>query len=263
MGGPCTPWVTVAETQTVPGADRLSADLLQEGIDVASGSLYRRSGRQFSGVCTDVVRPLKRLYVTENAPWWFQWMWSDGPTVHTCGRPPSRNCGCGPLPEITLGAGPIRQILEVRIDGAVLDPSAYRVDDRRWLVRIDGDSFPCCQNLAKDPLTDDDTFQVTFEWGEAPPVGGTVAAKVLAVEIAKMLAGGPCQLPQRLQNVTFNGSSYTLLDPMAFLDNGLTGIYVVDLFLTDVNPHKLQRRSTVISPDITRPVRRTAVAPGS
>lgn len=265
MGGPCTPWVTLDEVQGTPGAQDIDADVLQTALEVASGSLWRRSGRQYSGVCSDTVRPLRRMYALDGGlgGWAPLWGWRDGINAHSCGYPPNRNCGCGPLPEITLGAYPIRDIIEVRIDGAVLDPAAYRVDDRRWLVRIDGQSWPCCSDLSKNPLTDPNTFQVTFEWGQSPPPGGTVAARVLAVEIGKMLTGSDCDLPRRLQNVTFNGSSYTLLDPMNFLNDGLTGIYIVDLFLTDVNPHKLQRRSSVISPDIPRPVRRTAVAPGS
>jgi len=59
------------------------------------------------------------------------------------------------------------------------------------------------------------------------------------------------------------GASYTLLDPLTFLDKGRTGVYYVDLFLAAVNPAGLIRRAQVISSDIRRPVRRTAVTPGS
>jgi hypothetical protein len=262
VGGPCTAWVTVGELQTLPGATDIDAGVLADAIDVAGELLYRLSARQFPGVCNDVVRPLRREYSTDGTLG--RWWWRDGILGHSCGYPPSRDCGCGPLPEITLGAYPIREIIEVRIDGAVLSPSAYRVDDRRWLVRIDGQAFPCCQRLDLDPLTDLDTFQVTFSWGQPPPAAGVAAVKIFALEIAKMLGGDQsCMLPQRLQNIVTAGGTYALLDPMTFLNDGLTGIYLVDAFIKAVNPNRLQRRSSVISPDIGRPVRRTAVAPGS
>lgn len=266
MGGPCTPWVTLAETQAVADADGLDEDLLGEMIVVASEILYKLSARQFAGECTDVVRPLQRWYATEGgfgAAWsnWRAW-WG----VHACGRPPERAGGCGPLSEITLGVYPLRAITEVRIDGHVIDPTTYRIDDHRWLVRIDQtgpQSFPCCQDLIRDPLTDLNTFQVTDQWGSAPPTSGVVAAKVLAIELTKGASGSPCNLPQRVLSLQQQGASFTLLDPLTFLDQGKTGIYLVDLFLHTVNPNRLQRRASVISPDIPRPVRRTSTVPGS
>lgn len=264
MSGPCTAWVTLGEVQAQPGAENLSDLALLEAIDVASELLYRFSGRQFAGECSDVVLPLKRFYNVGGgfpSAWWY---WRSWWGYHTCGRPPQRAGGCSGLPELTLGAYPVREVQEVRIDGLVVDPTFYRVDDRRWLVWIDqtGD-FGCCHNLAADPMTDLDTFQVTFTWGQAPPTAGVVAARTLAIELARANANLSCSLPQRVTSVTMQSISYVLLDPMAFLDKGRTGIYSVDLFLNAVNPHSLARRSTVISPDFPRPVRRAGTVPGS
>lgn len=268
MGGPCSPWVTLEYVQESPNSDGLDDTLLSNMIDVAGELLYALSGRQYAGVCTDVVLPLRRWYDVEgdqnfpSSAYGWRSMWG----VHSCGRPPERAGGCGPLSEITLGAYPVRQVTEVRIDGQVIDPTTYRVDDHRWLVRIDQTgptSWPCCQSLDLNPLVDLDTFQVTFEWGMAPPVAGVEAARQLAIELAKGASGNPCNLPQRVLSLTVPGATYTMLDPLTFLDKGRTGLYFVDLFLRAVNPYGLARRSSVISPDIRRPVRRTSTIPGS
>jgi hypothetical protein len=267
VGGPCTPWVTLAETQQVPDAQDLDEDLLEEMIVVSSEILYRLSGSQFAGECTDTVLPLQRWYTANNgalpAGWgdWRAW-WG----IHTCGRPPERAGGCGPLSEITLGVYPLRAITEVRIDGTVIDPTTYRIDDRRWLVRVDQtgpSSWPCCSDISRDPLAEFGAFQVVDEWGQAPPVSGVRAAKRLAIELTKSESGSNCNLPQRVMNLQMQGASYALLDPLTFLDKGRTGITIVDYFLRSVNPAGLQRRAQVISPDVPRPVRRTSTVPGS
>jgi hypothetical protein len=268
MAGPCSPWVTSAEVLATPSAEGLDAGLVDEMILVAGEVLYSLSGQQYAGVCSDVVRPLQRWFALDGGQFGFPpgWQsWRNWWGVHSCGLPPSRAGGCGPLSEITLGAYPLREIIEVRIDGIVIDPTTYRIDDRRYLVRVDqtGETFPCCQNLAADPTVDVNTFQVAFEWGQAPPTSGRRACIRLATELAKAESGNPCNLPERVLNLQSQGISFALIDPQTFLDKSRVGIYLVDLFLAAVNPHGLRRRSTVISPDIPRPVRRTSTSPGS
>lgn len=260
---PCTEWITLEDVESEPDAAGLDPPLLARAITDASEILYRLSGRQFAGVCHDVVRPCQRWYRSEYGapPSWWRWISTWGEYV--VGQPGERRGGIEVLSEITLGAYPIREITEVRIDGAVLSPSAYRVDDRRWLKRIDGKTWPILQRLDLDPLVDKDTFQVSFTYGQAPPDSGVDACRVFAIELAKGMSGDANNLPQRVLNVSLQGVSYTLLDPLLFLDKGRTGIYYVDLFLASVNPRGLKRRPSVISPDIPRPVRRTGVTPGS
>jgi hypothetical protein len=260
VSGPCTAWATPGDVIDDPRATGLDPDSLTTWLDVASELLYAFSGRQFAGVCADLVRPCKRYYKMDAVPFWWRWVPSWG--TYTINNP-HRDAGAGPMGEITLGAYPLRDIVEVRIDGAVVDPTLYRIDDRRWLVRLDGLGWPTVQDLAGDPMTDPNTFSVAFEWGQAPPVGGVEAAKTYAIELAKGASGNPCNLPERVQSVQMQGVSFALLDPMAFLDKGRTGIYAVDVWLNAVNPHNLKRRSSVISPDVNRPVRRTSTTPGS
>lgn len=254
MSGPCSPWANVEETQTdkaVPGAADVDAEVLATMLTISSQVLYRATARLFPGLCSDTVRP-RRMPETGRPDWW---RWING-WGHECAYGNDRQ-------RISLGAYPIRTISEVRVDGAVLAPSAYQVEDRRWLRRIDGPLWNMTQNLDADPLVDDNTLQVAFLWGQAPDESGVHACKVFGTELALAATGKACALPERIQSLTRDGATLALLDPFEFLDKGLTGVFVVDLFITSVNPDRQRRRAQVISPDFPRPVTRVNVTPGS
>lgn len=51
------------------------------------------------------------------------------------------------------------------------------------------------------------------------------------------------------------GVSFTILDPQAFLKEGRTGIYDIDLFIKTVNPDNARKRAKIFSPDIPRGIR--------
>lgn len=72
---------------------------------------------------------------------------SGGQWVNACGCKNSGECSCTQLCEAFLPL-PVGAITSVRIDGAVLDPSAYRVDNGYRLVRTDGECWPKCQDMA-------------------------------------------------------------------------------------------------------------------
>lgn len=256
-----SPWVPLQETLNDPRCVNsegkpLSPVLIQGKIDVASAVLYRLSGRQFAGICTDTVRPIVRWHRLGIAPpWWWSGPYRDGGLGAFTTRDPHRPGG----PAISLGAYPLHDIIEVRIDGQVIDPDTYRIDDRRWLTRIDpsGIGWPPDQDLSGDPATDPNTFQVHFRFGQPPDRGGVDSAKILAIELAKHASGDTCNLPERITSIQTPGMALAVLDPWAFLDKGRTGIYEVDLWLSAVNPSGLRRRSQVLSPNRQRPVRRT------
>lgn len=218
-------------------------DLIDTMLNVSSDILFELSGRRFAGSCQDTVRPC----------------------ACSCGSGWRCGCGCRMPSSVTLGAYPITSIVEVLVDGQVVDPGRYRVDDWKYLVRLrDADgkwaAWPCSQDLTR-PTTDEDTWQVTFTYGTPPPAAGVRAAAALACEL--LLACQPdgsdgaaaCRLPKRVQQITRQGVSMVLLDPFEFLREGHTGVYEVDLFLNTYNPHRLKRASTVISPDMPRVVR--------
>jgi hypothetical protein len=167
-----------------------------------------------------------------------------------CGR------GCGSadklMKEIGL-PGPIDSIVSVTVDGVVLDPSAYRVDNRVWLVRTDGEKWPTCQDLHAT-VDEPDTFEVVYVRGTPVPKGGQVAATILSCEMAKAALGRDCDLPQRVQSVTREGVSIAILDSFEGLESGRTGIWLVDSWVTSVT--RSPRRTQVWSPD-TRTARST------
>lgn len=171
-----------------------------------------------------------------------------------------RNCGCTggcscrarcevPFP------GPVADVSEVMIDGLVLDPSAYRLDKYRGnpvLVRTDGECWPECQDMELGP-EDVGAFTITYRPGELLPTAGAIAAGLLACEFAKACVGADCVLPQQLASLSRNGVEVTVVDPTTFLENGLTGIAQVDLWIRSVNPARRIRTSKVYSPDVPGP----------
>jgi len=81
------------------------------------------------------------------------------------------------------------------------------------------------------------------------PLGGQIAAGLLAGELLKARRGGKCRLPARAQSVAREGVDVTLLDPAALYEAGLTGLAEVDQWITAVNPARLRTRPSVSSPD--------------
>jgi hypothetical protein len=153
------------------------------------------------------------------------------------------------VPQVLLGRDNIVTVTEVAVDGVALASSAYRVDNGRWLVRQDGNGWPCCQDLSK-PDGETGTWSVTFDFGSVPPELVKQAAVSLATEFVKGCRGdGTCRIPNRATTITREGVTYALIDPQGFLEAGLTGLYEVDLAIQATNPGRIQRRAHVLSPE--------------
>lgn len=257
----CTLWAEQADMPSPCDDYQTDQNLADDMLQAASNILYRLTARRWPGVCADTVRPcVRRIYEEWGADQRRRiegrWPWRLWPA---CGCQTGRRCGHTTLDEITLGGEPVISVTEVRIDGSVLSSDAYRIDDNRWLVRIDGQDWPTSQDLAADPATDDDTFQVEFTYGADPPVDGKHAAAVLACELYKAAQPedlGECRLPRRLQSLTRQGVDMVVSDTMEFVGEGRTGLPEVDFFIQSANPHQLRRNATVLTPDIGRRVRR-------
>lgn len=249
--GPCAVWTDPEHVGVCSPcrADTFDDELITEAIAAASETLYVLSGRQFPGECSDTVRPCRAGPATPT--WWPTDVVFDGVLwlgACSCGASEWDSCGCPARPRISLPGRPVVDVDEVKLDGAVF--TDYRVDDYRWLVRTDGDDWPCCQNLLADPDTDDDTFEISYTFGVEPPTMGKVAAARLACEIYRLCSGGECSLPRRVQTITREGVTMAMLDPFDFLDNGKTGLYEVDLFLKAHNPAGRRRSAAIYSPDV-------------
>lgn len=257
---PCEPWPATLCCSGLP--EDVSDVVLDQALRVSTEILWGLSGRRF-GTCEVTMRPCrKECSLGLDVPWWgdylalpAQW-WAWQPRCSSC----QRTCGCSRLEEIRLPLGPVVSVGSVIINGEVLPASgasrAYRVDDFRTLVRLDGGTWPWCQDLLAD-ITEPNTFQVTWTYGRPVPAAGLLAVSILACEVAKACLDLPCELPDRLQHLVRQGLSMAFLDPQDFLEQGRTGLYLPDLFLRTYNPHKLQRRARVHrADDDRRPWRR-------
>lgn len=257
---PCADWATLDDVRGCPrcsDVDRITDDAITDALGVASGILFELSGRRFSGVCTATERPCRRPVGPTPSGWAYgaygaPWGWC------ACTSGPHASCGCPALSEVELTGSPIVSVTTVKVDGTTLtDGTDYRVDDYRYLVRLNDERWPCCSDLTADPDTDLDTFEVTYTYGLVPPAAGVRAAIDLACELARACADLDCELPERVQTISRQGVTMALLDPFEFFTQGRVGVYSADMFLAAYNPGKLRRAAAIHSPDIGNAARRT------
>lgn len=250
MSGPCN-WA-VPEGALCSDWGAFTVEERAYALQFATFVVWAATGRQY-GLCPVTVRPCKALqeplYLTYPVlPSWSLWVNSSAAVadavapVGCCGGPCSCNDGAIALP------GPVGAITAVAIDGAALDPSAYRLYGSR-LIRQDGLAWPATQDL-RAPAGAVGTWSVAYTRGVAVPGYVLQAAAVYACEIARGRAGGNCLLPNRIQSVTRQGVDIQFVDQADYLDKGRTGVPEVDQILALVNPRGLPNRLRVMSPDL-------------
>lgn len=251
--GPCTPWITADDVAASCDALEHSGDpsVYDDAALQASQLLYELSGRQFSGECGPVtVRPCTPGCGCWSAPyigWPYSWDWYLG----CWASPAGDRCGCSPLSTVKL-AGSVREVSEVKIDGVALDPSEYRVDKRKYLVRLADDEgdpqrWPGCQRLDLDD-TEESTWSVTYTFGQDVPAAGVSAAVELACQLAEFGVTGDCALPAGVTKVTRQGITIDLEKAQG---DWWAVLPLVAAFLKAYNPAGLRRRAALWSPDVT------------
>lgn len=265
-GGPCAPWplATYCTSMIPQGVD---ANLLAEQQLVATQTLWALSGRRW-GPCPVTVRPCRKVdaesllmarsfqgfgsgsFGSGWIPYIFDGVWRN---AAICGC--SGSCSCTELCEVLL-PGPVHDIVEVKIDGAVIDPNDYRLDSPgNKLVRQGTDCWPRCQSLNL-PADQVGTFSVEYNIGLPLNEAAKAAVTELTAELVKGCMGADCKLPRRVTQISRAGVVAQFIDPMHFLKDGRTGLYLVDLWLQSVNPKSMDSPSRVMSPD-HRPPRMT------
>lgn len=267
----CTTW---AERSDVPcdwESLGIDSSTLDDALLVASGLLYNMTLQQWPGECERTVRPCSRyetLDTMRTMPL-VSGLYSARASMWRCscrGRDVYQP-GCSYLSQIGLGEVPVSGIVEVLIDGDVVDPDRYRVDDYRWLVFMpdptgadDRQGWPCCQRMDL-PTTEDGTFAVTFTVGSLPDLGGVKSAGHLACELAKLWTpalSATCALTGRVTSMTRQQVTMTVNDPSALLDRGMTGLVDVDMWVQGVLRAHRERRAAIVVPERRRSkVRRT------
>ena len=261
------PWIVAddiigddAICPTCVTVEQITPAIADAACSLASTILYEMSGRKWSGVASQTVRPAARPrtdpappdprvtsdHVFRSVPpgWHESWGWYEFGDVTD--RAMRR--------AITLGFYPVVAVTDVTIDGDVLDPAAYRVDEGRLLVRQDGRLWPCRQDWWL-PAGGNNTWSVTFDYGVAAPTDARTVAAYYACELAKSMCDLECQLPARTQSITRQGVSQVLFDPLDLVQDGMVGLPMVDTWVKAINPHRRRRRARIVSPDVPRRVR--------
>lgn len=234
-------WMTLAAlTADQIGTCPITVRPCKAGCNIGGGTWMTApvdaSGR-FAGVLAGRMTPFAP-FVNGQGSW-----------VNSCGCGIS-DCSCTALCEAIL-PGPVGDVLEVWLHGAVLDPSAYRIDNGDRLVRTDGDCWPLCQDMTQN-AHGDDAFSVTYYRGVAPDVVTLWAAGELAVEYFKACRNDKsCRLPAGVRSVTRQGVSFEIQTDL-FTD-GRTGIREVDALVARLNPFRLRMAPVIATPQSRRP----------
>lgn len=262
--GPCFPWADPSLVRTlVPGIDPNMDPTVW--VLAASEILYALTGRQFPGVCSATVRP-EGTSCHCGCHGWGGPLWGGGlswgySTTWPLDIPgwwgfPGQLCP----PSVYLGTN-VRDVYSVTIDGVVVGPATYRMDRRMGqLVRLadpttgQNAGWPCCGQRIDLPASQPNTFEIAFSYGEDPPMAAVLACAVLAGHMAlgaNPATAGQCKLPQHVQTITRQGVTASFItDVTVILDKGYAGIPTVDAAIAAFNPHHLDRRARVFSPDV-------------
>lgn len=250
--GPCSIWEPIWCGELSTAATAATGD----AVILATEVLWQLSGQRF-GLCEVTLRPCRDSCADGFGTWNDWWTgvgmspflgggprpwWSNGVWYNVCGGC-SGGCSCTSLEQALLPA-PTREVVDVRLDGVVLNPDQYRVDENRFLVRTDGGVWPMCQDMS---MPDDapGTWSVTLTVGEDVPILARRAMADLAAEFAKDCAGEECQVPYDVTSLTRQGLSLGYGNPNAERVDPLIrmlGLRMVRLFLATYNPNRLQRR---------------------
>ena len=216
-------------------------------LEMAADFMWASTGRQY-GACPLTVQPVQQRCVPDPAYRTYPAVtgYSDGVTGPYLfgGRWYNGTCCCNTAGCAITLRGPVVSVTEVLVDGAAVEPSAYRVDVSRGtylLVRQDGECWPTCTSEPGD-------FDVTYTVGREIPASLAVATALLACEYGKSLTGGACALPARMTSLSRQGVEVEVSAPDP--GNGLTGIREIDDVITALNPSRRQAPPILLSPDL-------------
>lgn len=236
--------------------DSLDPSVQDAAHDYAALVLWAATGRQF-GLCEVTVRPCGMKRCDDGLGEFWGWNWGGGtwtPYIFNgawfnCVCPGT--CCCEPRCQVRL-AGIVDSVTEVVIDGVIIPDDAYRVDDNHWLVRTDGECWPTCADLNTD--APDEIFTVTYDRGIPVPPSLLMAASMLACEWGKACVGdGDCRLGNRVTSLARNGVTIDMVSPGELLDQGMTGIFEIDLVVRSLNPNGKKERPRIKAPELNWP----------
>lgn len=245
----CAPWIATDSPHLCCDPGDFADGLLEVKILEASHLLYLASGQQFPGVCEAYVRPCLGCQGAQ-----FLAYASGGSRPLPTSRLTPWSCSCNGTVGACVAAGvalagdPVREVTEVKVDGTVLNAGDYRlVRDPALgavLLRV-GASWPAHQDMTLED-TEEGTWSVAYTFGNGPDPAGMAAVGALACELAAACTEGmECRLPSRLQTLSREGVTMTVLDDVT---DGKFGLDEVDRWVAGVNPARIGRAGRVFSP---------------
>jgi hypothetical protein len=204
---------------------------VQERAQALASATLRRLCAFRVGGCPVTVRPCPPRptgymygppyhgYVPQN----WAGTWSNCTCVGPCRHNPATSVKLPP---------PVYSVVEVKVDGAVVDDANYWVSDDH-LIGLGSQTWPLTQNLDL-PSTEPGTFEVTY-YDSAPVDGmGAYAAAKLAIQYGRACSGSNCDLPETVTSIARQGVTYEI--PAGSFPNGETGIREVDAYIGLWNP---------------------------
>lgn len=246
--GPCG---LVVDTACLDAAEWEAASAAEQeyALDAARSVLNHLTAGQVAN-CPVLLRPCRVVDCMESFDWHYDGVsWAprlaDGVWVNTLACGCVTGCGHGSTASTLLLPSNPAEVLEVWVDGALLDPSAYRLRGR-LLIRVDGE-WPQRQDMDRDHESEPETFAVLYRPGRALNLMGQRALGALVREFLRACTGSKkCSLPASVQTLSRQGVTYDVRrDGLA---DGVMGIREVDLYVSTVNPNHLKQAPAVYVP---------------
>ena len=198
----CSNWIT---TDDLICDTNLSAEVVQNLLDTSVEWLNDMTCNQFGGSC------LYDLRVTT--------------MCHHGGGACGSRCDWDRIDLTRYLPSPVTSIAEVRVNGAVVPSTDYRLDDRRWLVPIrDGLLTPWPRQDMQLADGEDGTWKITAYAGQEPPRPLQLAATELTCQLIRRWETGVCDLPDNTTSVTRDGVTIS----MQARQEGKIGLPTVD-----------------------------------
>lgn len=232
----CQPFITADDVlDAACGCDLDAvedADLIDLMIDQASDILSLATGGLVSGICTVTVRPVALCH---------------DPYIDSIYPPRDWRRQFGGINTIPL-RGPNTDIVEITINGVVINPSEYGLLDNKYLFRRSG-CWPSVNDLTL-AATQTDTFEITYRFGREPDKLTQMATTELACELLKDLKGKATSLPRGVTSANIQGASISVRSRAEALRAGDEQIPVVSRFLSIYANDGMNMVSGVWAPEL-------------
>jgi hypothetical protein len=126
---------------------------------------------------------------------------------------------------------PLLEVSEIRLDGVVLDASAYRVENSKFIRRIDGQYWPYINSFAIPQMAGhEQEIQVDITVGRDVPIELKMACADLACELKKACnSDESCTLPPHVRSIARRGVDIQIDDITSLFKDGLFGIPTIDM----------------------------------